>query len=91
MPTMRIILEEPAWPDLGDIEQRMHDGRVIWLGNGAHPIAIAALKGGMTSGKPSVAIRLDLPDGRTVIAETSLTLLLAAAETFRTRFGDPRT
>ena len=91
MPTMRIILEEPAWPDLGNIEQRIHDGRVIWLGNGAPPIAIAALKGGMISGKPSVAIRLDLPDGRTVIAETSLVLLLAAADTFRTRFADPRT
>jgi len=88
---MRIILEEPAWPDLGDIEQGMHHGRVIWLGNGAPPIAITALKGGMTSGKPSVAIRLDLPDGRTVIAETSLALLLAAADAFRTRFGDSRT
>lgn len=45
------------------------------------------LKAGMASGKPSVAIRLDLPDGKVVIAETSLALFLGAASALHTKFG----
>jgi hypothetical protein len=40
---------------------------------------VAVLDGGMKSGRPSVAIRLDLPDGRTVVAETSARLFCVAA------------
>jgi hypothetical protein len=62
-----------AWPDIV--------GRVDYhLGNDAKPIQIALLKAGMASGKPSVTIRIDLPDGKVVLAETSLALFLAAAE-----------
>lgn len=43
---------------------------------------------GMRSGRTSVALRLDLPDGRTLIAETSLGLLLGAAKAFEARHGD---
>jgi hypothetical protein len=43
------------------------------------------------SGKPSVALGFELPDGRWVLAETSLALFLTAAEALRARYGDPRT
>lgn len=66
------------------------DERIIHIGNGAPPLQITVLEGGMTSGKPSVSLRVDLPDGRIVIAETSLALLLAAADAFKARYGDPR-
>lgn len=41
-------------------------------------IEVGSLEGGMASGKPSVAFCFRLPDGRVVVAETSLELLIAA-------------
>ncbi len=52
------------------------------------PITVSGLPGGMQSGKPSVAFWFDLPDGRTVFAQTSMALFLAAARAFRGRYGD---
>lgn len=75
---LRIILEgDNCWPDLKDKEPILTD-----------LVAVAALPSGMTSGKPSVAVRIDLPDGRAVIAQTSMRLFLMAARAFRARFGD---
>lgn len=80
MPALHIIADgDNAWPDLRD---RMDT--VIHI---TAPFAITALASGMTSGKTSVALRIDLPDGRTVIAETSLALLGAAVDTFRAKYG----
>lgn len=67
-----------VWPDL--LEKRES---IIHVTEGMH---IAALSSGMESGKPSVAIRIDLPDGSVVIAETSMRLFLGAAEVFRARY-----
>ena len=43
---------------------------------------------GMASGKPSVAFRFDLDDGRVVVAQTSMRLFLLAADMCRARFGE---
>lgn len=72
---------ENAWPDLRD---RLED--VIHLQG--PPMEIAVLPDGMASGKPSVAIRIDLPDGRVVVAEISLALWQMAAAAIRGRYGD---
>lgn len=48
---------------------------------------VTSLSGGMSSGAPSVAIILDLPDGRKVLAETSLRLFLSAARALRAKYG----
>lgn len=91
MAEVQIILEgDGVWPDLA---AKQEAGTLVWLGlgNGVPPIQIGALAGGMTSGEPSVAIRLDLPDGRTVVAELSLRLFMAAAHAFAARYGDPST
>ncbi len=50
-------------------------------------ITIACLPGGMGSGKESVSILITLPDGRTVLAETSLQLFQATARAFAARYG----
>lgn len=50
------------------------------------PITITALAGGMKSGAPSVAFIFDLPDGRKVLAQTSLRLLLQAARILEAKF-----
>jgi hypothetical protein len=87
MVALKIELEgDGIYPDLIGQEHR-----IIHLGNDAPPIGISGLPGGMTSGKPSVMLRIDLPDGRVVMAETTLRLLLTAADAFRTHYGDPRT
>ncbi len=65
MPSLSVILEsDGAWPDL---QAKDKAGDLIWLRD-AH-LQVAALAMGMASGKASVAIRVDLPDGRTVVAE----------------------
>lgn len=80
MIVMSVILDgDGCWPDL-------QDKKIIR----AIGLEVAALQGGMKGGSPSVAFRINLEDGQTVIAETSLKLLLAASDLFRARYGDPR-
>jgi hypothetical protein len=82
MPVLNIILQEPAWPELN-----APDAKVVHT---TAPIGVTGLAGGMQSGKPSVAFRIDLPDGTAVIAETSMALFLSAADVLRAKYGDPR-
>jgi len=75
---LEVILDgDGAWPDLAN-------KKIIRVTQG---IQIAGLSRGMTSGAPSVSIRIDLPDGRTVIAETSLKLFVGAAEALKAKYG----
>lgn len=71
------------WPDL---KQKEEEGKLIEVTN----LEIAGLPVGMSSGMPSVAIRIDLEDGRTVFAQTSLRLFLTCAEVLVAVHGDPR-
>lgn len=79
MPAIEINFNEPAWPDMEP--DFIHT---------TEPIGVTALAGGMMSGAPSVAFRIKLPDGKYVIAETSLALFFTAADAMKIRFGDPR-
>ena len=81
MHAIHLVLEgEGAFADLADRGIIELDG----------DFTIACLADGMESGRPSVAIRIDLPDGRVVIQETSMRLFLAAADGMRGRFGDSK-
>jgi len=82
MPSLNLVLREPAWPELAEPGAKVHHTQ--------QPIGVAALAGGMQSGKPSVALRIDLDDGSSVIAETSLALFLTAADALKAKYGDPR-
>jgi hypothetical protein len=80
MIVMGVVLDgDGCWPDI-------QDNKIIR----AVGLQVAALQGGMKGGAPSVAFRIDLEDGQTVIAETSLKLLLTASDLFRAKYGDPR-
>lgn len=72
---VKVILEgDNAWPDLkegGWVEGKLE--------------AVARLPGGMTSGKSSVAFRIELPDGQTIIAQTSMTVFQTIARAFQAR------
>ncbi len=79
MPSLDVHVEgDKCWPDL---EARRDD--IIHV---TEHMEVAALSGGMVTGRPSVAFRIDLPDGRVVIAETSMRLFLSAADMFRARY-----
>lgn len=52
------------------------------------PLTVTTLAGGMDSGKPSVAIIADLPDGRKLIMETSAELFCNAANIIKTKYRD---
>lgn len=83
MPSLRIILDgDGAFPELARDD-------VIHLADNAD-IAVTGLAHGMASGDPSAAFVFMLPDGRPVLAETSLRLLLSAADALKARYGDPR-
>jgi hypothetical protein len=78
MPRLDIHCDGDAcWPDLRD-----DPGLIALMGPDAPPIGLALLPGGMTSGRASVAFRIALPDGRTVLTETSLALLDRALAIF---------
>ena len=74
MPSIHIICEgEGCWPDLKDLHAQ---GRVVQLMNvDAPPISFALLLVGMLSGRASVAMRVELPDGCTLVTETSFRAL----------------
>lgn len=81
MPALHIHLDgEGAWPDLAGRDD------VIHLADAAR-FEMGGLAGGMQSGAASVAFRLDLPDGRVVVAETSWRLFAMAFHAFAARFG----
>jgi hypothetical protein len=88
MPSLRIIpdAEQASWPEL---HAARASGRLVHLSDDAD-IAVAGLAHGMQSGDPSVSFTFALPDGRVVFAETSLRLLLTAADALKARHGDPR-
>lgn len=84
MIAINVLLDgDGVWPDLADKRDQ-----VIHLANGTS-IDLAALPGGMTSGRTSVALRINLPDGRIVIVETSWRLLATAARAVAARYGWP--
>jgi len=80
---LNIILDgDNAWTDLRGVGER-----IIHI-KGGKPIQVAVLPGGMLSGRPSVGIRIDLPNGQTVIAETSARLFCTAARAIMARYPD---
>lgn len=87
MPSLRIVLDVET--DGFEAMRGQDRSQLIHLGNDAH-IEIGCLANGMASGAPAAALCFKLPDGRVVLAETSLKLLLTAADTLKARYGDPR-
>jgi hypothetical protein len=88
MPSLQIMLDSDGiW---GDLTALYRDGRLLLAMGDAAALQVAALPGGMMSGAPSVTLRIDLPDGRVVLTETSLALFLTAADMLKARHGDPR-
>lgn len=78
MPALTVkFYGDNAWPDLKD--RPVQDT--------TQPIEVAVLEAGMASGKPSVAIRIDI-DGGSIIAQTSASLFVQAGRMIHARFPD---
>lgn len=88
MPHLTIILDVdkrggfPAVDAAGLAGTEGHEavasGKLIHLGNDAR-IEVGTLRHGMQSGKDSCAFCFTLPDGRVVVAETSVELFVSTA------------
>jgi hypothetical protein len=73
MPQLSFFLEgDGCWPDL-------KDGKFLQADN-EKPVQVAVLDAGMASGRPSVSIRMELPDGQTILGETSARLFCICAK-----------
>lgn len=70
-----------AWPDLKNNPNLINVPE-------ATPIAVAVLDGGMASGRPSVAFRIDLPDGKIILFQTSARLYCSLAKTIEAKHPD---
>lgn len=81
MPTLPLKFDEPLWPDV--TQEHVDAGRLIFLQG--HGMEMGMLHAGTVAGSPTVAVRINLPDGRVVIAETTLALFLFAADMFKAR------
>ena len=77
---LTIHFQEDAWPEL-------RDKQVVYLGEGSPAIQIAVRDGRLESGRPSVSIRLDLPDGTFVIAETTARLFCTAGRAIQAKYS----
>ena len=78
MPVIHVNTKgDNAWSDLREKVENSDPTLIQAMGNDTvwH---LTILEGGMHSGKYSVGLRLDLPDGRNVVAETSWEALKAA-------------
>ncbi len=77
MITLDIRLDgDGAWPELKDkelIETTL--------------TGVSALAAGTNTGRSSVMLRIDLPDGKVVMAQTTMRLFLNAANLFRIKYG----
>lgn len=75
-----------CWPDVTKLRE---EGRLIDLmGSDTGPVLeLAALPAGTVSGKASVTVRVNLPDGRVVLTEVTLRLLKLAVDAIATRYG----
>lgn len=76
MNSVSILLKEPAWPELAT---RQAD--LIYLQN-SH-LQLALVRGGTRSGKDTVIMRIDLPQGRVLLFETTLAIWGTALDTIR--------
>lgn len=88
MPEIRVKLNVETDPFASIV--RLHSqGRVPRdLIHVTSPWELGALPKGMGSGKTSVSIAITLPDGRVVIAESSLLALTAAVQALNARYPD---
>jgi hypothetical protein len=78
---LQLVLEfvdvKPAWPDL--IREHI-------LEPAGEEVRVACIDDGCVSGQPSIAFRIGLPDGDTLVVQTSARLFRAVARLILARY-----
>lgn len=81
MHAIEIINTGGAWPEL---KTKMGSESLIDItGGNSIPWQVARIPNGTKEGNSSVIFRFDLPDGRVIVAETTMKLLFALAAGMR--------
>lgn len=85
MTVVKLIIDgEGCWPDAIPDNPKMIDA----TGPDGSKITFAGLPRGTRGGKPTVTIRIDLPDGRFILTETTLQLLKSTTNALVAVYGD---
>ncbi len=85
MPKLHILLDDdPTNGAFQEAHERLKDREVIR----GEITVIGALPKGMSGGRTSIFLSVELEDGRVAFAETSLALFQVAAAAFHGRYGD---
>lgn len=75
---------QPAWPDIS-----AGTNLIDLMGHNAPRWRLAILEGSTKEGRPTVALRLDLPDGSGVlVTQTTARLFCTAAKAIMARYPD---
>ena len=82
MTPLKIFLDVEKHPLCSSTEDPMYPDKLHSLS------AVGILTKGTDEGRPVVVLRVDLPDGQFVLAQTTLRLLNTAMITFRARYGE---
>jgi hypothetical protein len=73
--------DKEPWPDLENVIDLMGSNAPAWQ--------IAVLENGTNEGRPTIALRLDLPDGSgSLVTETTARLFCTAARAIMARYPD---
>jgi hypothetical protein len=76
---------DSAWPDL---TAKRDTGLLVNVMDEDGALELAALPQGTVGGRTTVTIRVNLPGGRVVLAQTTLRLLKAAVRAFEAAHGE---
>lgn len=87
MEVLHVNFDDPAWPDLGEYPLASDEKRVAPHLHHSTSIEVTMLPDGTNQGKPSVAFRINLPDGDVVIAQTTYALFEMAAAALKGRLA----
>lgn len=74
---------EMAWPDLGELER---EGLLTYIADGE--MQVITIDSFTHSGAPVALVRTRTPDGRVIVQEVSVRLVMTIAAAFRGRYGD---
>lgn len=82
IPSINLELDgDNCWPDLNEKE-------LINIMESGIPLRIAVLDNGMASGHPSITLRIDLPDGKVLLTQTSARVFCLVAKCIMDKYPD---
>jgi hypothetical protein len=79
---LHVLMDVEQTPIIQKDEERLYPEQLLNLN------AIGVLTDGTDKGNPVVIVRVDLPTGEKILAQTTLRLMQAAIRAFTARYGE---